>query len=72
MTTLTHYAKSLGRFLRNNKAVSAMEYAILVGAIAVAIGIALTTFGTNITTAIEKIGDNLTSTHANVGQKSTN
>ena len=72
MTTLKHYAKTLRRFLRNNKAVSAMEYAILVGAVAVALGAALTAFGTNITDAIEAVGTNLKSTHANVGAKGTN
>ena len=72
MTTLKHYTKTLRRFLRNNKAVSAMEYAILVGAIAVALGAALVTFGENITSAVEKIGENLKSTHSTVGNKGTN
>ena len=72
MTTLKHYTNSLRRFLRNNKAVSAMEYAILVGAIAVALGGALTLFGTQISNAVNTIGENLKSTHSTVGNKGTN
>lgn len=44
------------RFLRVGEAVSALEYAILVGVIAVAVAAALVTFGGNITTAMNKIG----------------
>ena len=39
-----HTSRRFGRFARANEAVSALEYAILVGVIAVAIGVALTTF----------------------------
>ena len=67
MTTMKHYAKKLSAYLRNSKAVSAMEYAILVGVIAVALGAALATFGTNITTAIEKVGSNVVAEHATKG-----
>ena len=41
MTTITRYTKGFVRYLRNNRAVVAMEYAILVGVIAVAIATAL-------------------------------
>ena len=44
------------RFLRANKAVSALEYAILVGVIAVGIGGALATFNTEITNALKNAG----------------
>lgn len=44
-------------FFRDSKAVSALEYAILVGVIAVAIAAALATFGDDLTAGIEKIGD---------------
>ena len=37
MITITRYTKGFVRYLRNNRAVSALEYAILVGIIAVAI-----------------------------------
>lgn len=55
-------------FIRGTKAVSALEYAILVGVIAVVVGAALTTFGTNITTAITKIGTNLEAKQKTLGQ----
>ena len=49
--------KSAVKFLRSTRAVSALEYAILVGVIAVAIGLALTTFSASLTKAIKTIGD---------------
>ena len=51
-----HVSRRFRRFVRANEAVSALEYAILVGVIAVAIAAALTTFGANITTGIAAIG----------------
>lgn len=57
MTTITRYTKKFAHYLRNNRAVSALEYAILIGIIAVAIGAALGTLGTDLTTALEAIGD---------------
>ena len=56
MTTVTHYTKKFIHYLRHNRAVSALEYAILVGAIAVAMGTALATFSGNIKTALDNIG----------------
>ena len=53
----TQYTKKFTRYLRNTKAVSAMEYAILVGIIAVAMGTALAAFGTSITAGMKAIGD---------------
>ena len=43
-------------FVRDSKAVSALEYAILVGVISVAIAVALGAFGTSITTGMGVIG----------------
>ena len=57
MTTITRYTKGFVRYLRNNRAVSALEYAILVGIIAVAISAALVTFSANITKAVKVFGD---------------
>ena len=51
-----HVSRRLRRFVRANEAVSALEYAILVGVITVAVGVALVTFSGNITAAIEGIG----------------
>ena len=52
-----HISRWFCRFVWANEAVSALEYAILVGVIAVAVAAALATFGTDLTTAIEAIGD---------------
>ena len=54
---LTQYTKKFAHYLRNNKAVSALEYAILVGVIAVAIAAALVTFSDNMGKGIGAIGD---------------
>ena len=52
-----HKSRRFRRFTKGNEAVSALEYAILVGIVAVAIGAALVTFGGDITKAVEAIGD---------------
>jgi Flp pilus assembly pilin Flp len=57
MTTIARYTKKFAHYLRNNRAVSALEYAILVGLIAVAIGAALNTLGGDLQKAIEAVGD---------------
>ncbi len=59
MTTITRYTKKFAHYLRNNRAVVAMEYAILIGVIAVAIAAALTTFSANIKAGMDKIGANV-------------
>ena len=56
MTTIARYTKKLARYLRSTRAVSALEYAILVGVIAVAIVAALNTFSGKIKTAMDTIG----------------
>ena len=57
-TMKLHYlARRFRRFLRVRDAVSALEYAILVGVIAVGIGGALVLFKTDIAAAITAIGD---------------
>ena len=61
-----HKSRRFRRFLRVNEAVSALEYAILVGIIAVGIGLALTVFETKISTAIEALG-----TRVNTGTATT-
>ncbi len=50
------------RWLRDSRAVSALEYAILVGVISVAIALAVGTFGGNLTTAISNIGTDINAT----------
>ena len=55
-------SRRLRRFLKANEAVSALEYAILVGVIAVAVGAAIFTFGGQIKTAIGNIGTDIAAT----------
>ncbi len=57
MTTIARYTKKFAHYLRKNSAVSALEYAILVGIIATAMGVAVATFTDNIETALKTIGD---------------
>ena len=52
----------LGRFLRANKAVSAMEYAILVGVIVAGVGGALIAFSNDIEKALKTVGDGVKAT----------
>ncbi len=52
------------RWVRDSKAVSALEYAILVGILAVAIAAALNTFSGDLDTAIEGIGNKVAGTGA--------
>jgi Flp pilus assembly pilin Flp len=47
------------RFARAGEAVSALEYAILVGVISVGVGAAVVTVGGDITTALNAIGDDI-------------
>ena len=56
MTPIARYTKKFVRYLRTTRGVSALEYAILVGVIAVAIVAALQTFSGQIKTAMDKIG----------------
>lgn len=59
---IQHVSRRLRRFSRANEAVSALEYAILVGIITVAVGVALVTFSGNIATALTDIGTGLETT----------
>ena len=55
MTTCV--AKKFARYLRNSRAVSALEYAILVGIIALVISAAIVTLSGNITPVVKAVGD---------------
>ena len=55
------------RFARDNRAVSALEYAILVGIITAGLGTAFATFQTEITAAITQIGTNVKTTQSTTG-----
>ena len=56
-TAIKHKSRRFRRFLKANEAVSALEYAILVGVIAVAVGAALFAFGGEIRGALDAIGN---------------
>lgn len=57
-----HVSRRLRRFIRTNEAVSALEYAVLVGVVVVAVGAALITFTGEIEDAIESIADEVEQT----------
>ena len=59
MAKARHWWEGYRRFIRNNRAVSALEYAILVGVIAVGIGTALTAFSTQIKTALQNVSNQI-------------
>ena len=54
-----HKSRRLRRFLKANEAVSALEYALVVGIIAVAVGAAMVVFSGSVEDAIKAIGDDV-------------
>ena len=71
MQTIISYAKQFVQYVRNNRAVSALEYAILVGVIAVAAIGFLSAFNTSLTSAITNIGSNISATTVTTGSQPT-
>lgn len=59
---IQHVLRRLRRFIRATKAVSALEYAVLVGVIVVGVGAALLTFSDTIEEAIAAIGTDVKTT----------
>ncbi len=57
MTRITRQTKGFWRYLRHTRAVSALEYAILVGVIATGIAAALIGLGDNINSALTQMGE---------------
>ena len=55
------------KFVRSTRAVSALEYALLVGVIATVIAAALVTFGGTIETTLTKMGAEITEATAAAG-----
>ena len=55
MRTIACCTKGFVHYLRNNRAVSALEYALLVGIIAVTLAAAIANFGDAIEDGMEKI-----------------
>ena len=67
-TAIKHKSRRFRRFLRANEAVSALEYAILVGVIAVAVGAALVLFGADIAAGLGAIGDTVDQVNTTTGR----
>lgn len=69
---MTRHIKGFVRYLRNTEAISALEYAILLGVISVALVAALNAFMGDSTSgirgAIEKIAGNINTKQANTGK----
>ena len=61
-------SRRLRRFLKADEAVSALEYAVLVGVVVVGVGGAIVTFSGEIKTAITDIGTNIDNTTKTVGK----
>ena len=59
---IKRYGKGFFRYLRSTRAVSALEYAILVGIVATAIAGALMAFSNEINQALTNIGGNISGT----------
>ena len=53
---MTRHIKGFIRYLRNSKAVSALEYAILIGVVSVALAGIITAFTDEMEDAVENIG----------------
>ena len=64
--------RHLRRFLWGGEAVSALEYAILVGVIAIGVGAAIALFQDNITAAIAAIGPSVTTASTVTGAAQIN
>ena len=67
MTTTTGHTKGFIRYLRTNRAVSALEYAILIGIIAVVTSAAIVAFAPNITKAINAVSTKVGTATLNKG-----
>ena len=65
VTRMKHISRRLRRFPRANEAVSALEYAILAGVVAVGIGGVLVSFGDDLENAIAAVGTGVSSTTTN-------
>ena len=65
--TLVHKSRRFRRFLKANEAVSALEYAILVGIVTVGLVGLFATFNTEMKAAVEKIATNVKATTGTVG-----
>ena len=67
-TAIKHKLRRFRRFHRATEAVSALEYAILVGVIATVIGVALIGFGGELEEALVDIGGNIDAWNLGTGR----
>lgn len=63
-----HKSRRLRRFLKANEAVSALEYAILVGIVTVGLVGLFATFNTEMKAAVDKIAANVKDTTKGIGK----
>lgn len=56
---IRHISRRIRRFTKANEAVSALEYAILVGVITIGVGAAIAAFSKDVSDAIAAIGDGI-------------
>ncbi len=60
MQTIVRYGKQFIQYVRKNSAVSALEYAILIGVVSVAIAAVLFNLGQNIKGAVDAASEKVT------------
>ena len=60
--------RAIRRLVKDERGVSVIEYAILLGVIVAATAVAVSQFGEQINTAISTIAGNVTNTVSNIGQ----
>ena len=61
-----HISRRLRRFIKANEAVSALEYAVLVGVVMVGVGGAVLAFSDDVSEAITGIGDTVKTTGSGI------
>ena len=61
---LIPFMRRCGRFLRSERAVSALEYAVLAGVVIAGVGAAIVTFSENVADGIKAIGTSKVETGA--------
>ena len=59
MQTIIRYGKQFIQYVRNNSAVSALEYAILIGVVSVALAGIINAFTSEVEKATTKIGEDI-------------
>ncbi len=68
MQSIIRYGKQFIQYVRNTRAVSALEYAILIGVISLALAGIVTTFTDEVELAVEKIGQNVKTEAGKIGK----